>query len=222
MQSDAAQSGMDEQRRMFEALQQALKPYTEAGSQAIGGQLALAGLSGPQAQQQAIGALEASPQFATLLQQGEEGILQNASATGGLRGGNTQAALGQFRPALLSQLIEQQYGRLGGLASLGQASAAGVGQGGLQSGANIANLMQQMGAAQAGGQIARGSTASQGFGTLMNLGGLALAAGWNPFGGAKVAPGQGVISGGGGLKAPSGFTMAPNLGGLSFPTNVKL
>ena len=55
-----------------------------------------------------------------MVQQGQDAILQNASAIGGLRGGNTQAALAQFRPALLSQLIAEQYNRLGGLSSLGQ------------------------------------------------------------------------------------------------------
>jgi hypothetical protein len=57
---------------------------------------------------------------------------------------------------VLSQLINQQYNRLGGLAQMGQASAAGVGSAGLQTGSNIAQLLQAQGAAQAGGQLAAG------------------------------------------------------------------
>jgi hypothetical protein len=88
-----------------------------------------------------------------LTQQGENALLQQASATGGLRGGNIQAALSQFRPQLLSSLIEQQYGRLGGMTALGQQSAAGVGTAGMETGTNIANLLGQRGAALAGGEL---------------------------------------------------------------------
>ncbi|WP_449405980.1 hypothetical protein [Massilia phosphatilytica] len=37
-----------------------------------------------------------APRFQALQQQGNDAILANASATGGLRGGNVQGALGQF------------------------------------------------------------------------------------------------------------------------------
>ena len=119
-------------------------------------QQAFLGLGGAPAQQQAIQGIEQSPQFASMMQQGENAMLQNASATGGLRGGNVQGALAQFRPQLLNQLIEQQYSRLGGLTSLGQQSAAGVGTAGMQSGANIATLLGQQGQAQAGGILGQG------------------------------------------------------------------
>ena len=171
-QSAAAQAGIDEQRRQFEAIQALMAPFVQAGTGALGQQQALIGLGGADAQQQAIQALQSSPQFASLVQQGEEALLQNASATGGLRGGNTQAALAQFRPQMLSQMIEQQYGRLGGLTSLGQNAAAVQGSAGQAAGGNIAQLLQQQGAATAGGQLAAGQSAGQGFGALMGLGGL--------------------------------------------------
>jgi len=105
-------------------------------------------------------------------------LLQRASATGGLRGGNIQGALAQFRPQLLSSLIDQQYGRLGGMTALGQQSAAGVGTAGLQTGVNVANLLGQQGAAQAGAEIAQGkafgaipAAISGGLGLFSGLGG---------------------------------------------------
>jgi hypothetical protein len=104
----------------------------------------------------AVARIENQPMFQALARQGEEAILQNASATGGLRGGNTQGALARFRPSLLNQFIEQQYGRLAGITSLGQQSAAGVGTAGIQTGANIGNLLMQSGAAQAGAIGAQG------------------------------------------------------------------
>ncbi|WP_221175245.1 hypothetical protein, partial [Staphylococcus aureus] len=75
------------------------------------------------AQQTAIGNINNSAEMQTYLQQGENAILQNASATGGLRGGNTQAALAQFRPQLLNQLINQRYQNYAGLTALGQNAA---------------------------------------------------------------------------------------------------
>ena len=116
-------------------------------------------------------------------QQGNNAILANASATGGLRGGNTQAALAQFSPQLLSQLIQQQFGNLGGLTSVGQNAAAGVGNAGMQTGNSITNLLQQQGAAQAGAALA-GGRASMGAwsGGMGALGTFAGGGGFNNLG----------------------------------------
>ncbi len=158
-QAAAAEAGIAEQRRQFDAIQALLQPFVQAGTGALGAQQNLIGLGGATAQQEAIQALQSSPEFQALTQQGENAILANASATGGLRGGNTQAALAQFRPQVLSSLINQQYSRLGGLVSVGQNAAAGVGNAGLATGNNVSNLLQQQGAAVAGGQLARGQAA---------------------------------------------------------------
>lgn len=160
-QTQSAEAGIAEQRRQFDAFQKMLSPYIEGGNKGLSGQQDLLGLNGAPAQQTAISGLQASPQFAALQQQGENAILQNASATGGLRGGNTQGALAQFRPQLLNSLIDQQYQRLGGLAQMGQASAAGVGAAGQQTGSAISDLLAQQGAAQAGSALAAGKANSQ-------------------------------------------------------------
>jgi hypothetical protein len=155
-QAQASSAGIEEQRRQFEAVQKLLAPYVQAGTQGLSGQQALLGLAGPEAEQAAIQRLQGGETFKALTEQGENAILQRASATGGLRGGNIQAALAQFRPQLLAGLIEQQYGRLGGLTTFGQNAAAGVGNVGMTTGSNIGNLLTQQGAAQAGGQLAAG------------------------------------------------------------------
>lgn len=165
-QTEASQAGIDEQRRQFEAVQALLKPYIEAGTWALGAQQNLIGLGGAAKQQEAIAALEQSPQFQMLQQQGENALLQQASATGGLRGGNTQAALAQFRPQLLSQLIESQYGKLSGLTGIGQASAAGQAAAAQQQGSDIASLLGQQGAAQAGAALAAGQGRAQAWGNV--------------------------------------------------------
>ena len=164
-QGAASQAGIEEQRRQFDEMRKLLQPYTEAGLPALEQQQTLLGLKGPEAEQAAIARLTGGETFKALAQQGENALLQQASATGGLRGGNIQAALGQFRPQLLSSLIDQQYGRLGGMTSMGQASAAGVGSAGMQTGTNIANLLGQQGAAEAGGILGE----AKAYGQLFNL-----------------------------------------------------
>lgn len=132
---------------------------------------------GAQAQQQAISQLEKSPTFQALARQGEEGILQNASATGGLRGGNVQGALAQFRPALLNQQIQQQLSTLGGISSLGQNAAAGVGNAGVQTGQNVGALMQDTGQARGYGALGSSAALGSGLASLGNILGGALGGG---------------------------------------------
>jgi len=139
-------------------------------------------LAGEDEQQQAIEQLEGSPQFQALQTQGEEAILQNASATGGLRGGNTQAALAQFRPQMLSNLIQQQYANLGGITSLGQNAATMTGNAGQNFANQATNIYGQQGAAQAGAALARGQA---NIGLANNLvGSIGMAAG-SPTAGGK-------------------------------------
>ena len=177
-QAGAAQAGIEEQRRQFDAVQKLLAPYVSAGAPALEAQQAFLGLKGPEAERAAIERITGGETFQALAGQGEEALLQRASATGGLRGGNIQGALAQFRPQLLSSLIDQQYGRLGGMTALGQQSATGVGAAGQQTGVNVANLLGQQGAAQAGAEIAQGkafgaipAAISGGLGLFSGLGG---------------------------------------------------
>jgi len=197
--SAVSDKGVEEQRRQFDAVQQLLKPYIETGTTALSRQAALMGLGGEEAQRTAITALEQGPEFATLAQQGENAILQSAAATGGLRGGNVQGALAQFRPQILSGLIEQQYNRLGGLATTGVNAATGVGTAGMQTGQNISNLYGQVGAAQAGAALQRGQV----WGNLIGDAGLlvgrgAALQGYTPKGAtAPLTFGQGMFYSGG-------------------------
>ena len=180
IQAGASDQAIAEQRRQFDTLINLMSPYVTSGNQAIGQQGALIGLGGQQAQQDAISQLEQSPMFTSLLRQGENAMLQNASATGGLRGGNTQSALMQFRPDLLAQVINDQYSKLGGLTQIGQASAAGQASAGMQNASNIGALLADRGAALAGGQLAKGGVARQTFGDvlgLLNVGAKAASAG---------------------------------------------
>lgn len=208
-QGQSAQQGIDETRRQFDAFRELLQPYVQAGTGALTAQQNLIGLGGPEAQRAAIEALRGSEEFGFLTRQGEEGILANASATGGLRGGNTQSALAQFRPALLSAMITDRYNRLGGLVSIGQNAAAGVGNAGLATGSQVAGLYQQQGAAAAGGAMAQGRIQSNLASQLANSFGTALGGYQRQY----TSPGVG-----GSYSNPSGdpgvpFDVGGNLGG---------
>jgi hypothetical protein len=165
IQAGAAGEGISEQRRQFDSLQALLKPYTEAGLPALEQQQAFLGLRGPEEERAAIERISGGERFQEITRQGEEAILSRASATGGLRGGNVQQALAQFRPQVLNQLIEEQYGRLGGMTTLGQRSAAGVGAAGMETGTNIANLLSQQGSALAGGELGQ----AKAYGQVLNM-----------------------------------------------------
>lgn len=168
-QAGVAQQAIALQRETQAGNVQRQQPFVDAGSAAIAQQMALTGLNGTAAQQGAINGLLTGPEFTTALSQGEEAILQNASATGGLRGGNINNSLSRFRADLLASTIANQYGRLGGLSSLGQNAAAGVGNQGLASTNAISELLQQQGAALAGGQIAMGNKTINGFNSGLKL-----------------------------------------------------
>lgn len=160
-QTAAAELGIEEQRRNFAEIKQLLAPYSAAGQQAIGAQGALAGLGGNDAMAAAVNQIQMGPQFQALAQQGENAILQNASATGGLRGGNTNAALARFRPELLSQLIEQQYQRLGGIAGQGLQAGGLLANAGTGAANAVTQLRDNQGAAQAGNALARGNVSNK-------------------------------------------------------------
>lgn len=96
-----------------------LSPYMSAGDMAFMQQNDLLGINGQDAQKRAYGIMEQNPQFQTLVKQSENALLQNASATGGLRGGNTQEGLAILRPQLLNQIIQQQLSNLNSVAQTG-------------------------------------------------------------------------------------------------------
>jgi hypothetical protein len=125
-----------------------------------------------------------------------------------------QAALAQFRPQMLQQAIEQQYARLGGMAGAGlgateqlyrggQASAANQASEAGTMGTNVANLLQQQGAAQAGGALGRGAAFGQFAQMPGQLAGLQLATGQNVFGNLFGGSGGGYAGG-----LPSGLIPA--------------
>lgn len=155
-----------------------LAPFIQGGQQAFGAQGDLLGLGGNDKQAAAIASLKDSPLFRSLYTTGADTVLQNGSATGGLRGGNIQSSLATFGSDTLAKVIQQQLTNLGGLSGQGL-NAAGTGAqttlGGVSantgisqsiagllgnSGVNIANLFGAQAGAQAGGILGKASASN--------------------------------------------------------------
>ena len=167
------QQAADEARAAYGDIADLLQPYADVGGPALQGMMASSGLLGPQAQQSYISGVEGGAEFQGLVRQGEEAILQNASATGGLRGGNVQGALAQFRPGVLSALLQQQYGRLAGLENIGSTANINLANARGQLGANVANSLTGAAAASAKGMVgaaAANAQAYQGIGSAIQRG----------------------------------------------------
>lgn len=148
--------GIAEQRRQFDVTRADYDPYLRAGTGALDHQGDLVGLNGSEAQAQAIEALRGSPLYQSQYRNGEEAILQNASATGGLRGGNTQRGLADFGADTLSQTIQQQLASLGGLSGRGQEAVGAVSNFGANTANNVTGLLGQQGATKYSGLLHRG------------------------------------------------------------------
>jgi len=169
-QENQARAAISDQQAREAEIKKLLEPYIQTGAQSLEATRSLMGLTGPEQQQQAIAALQTSPEFLSLIQQGENAMLQNASATGGLRGGNIQQSMMQFRPQVLSELINRQYGRLGDLTRLGQNSVLGQAAQSQNTGAQIASQFSNIGRAQAGANLTPGATLG-GVGAVQNISG---------------------------------------------------
>ena len=145
-----------------------------ASAQAYADTLRTGGVSAQDAQLAAINGIENGAQFGQLVKQGEYAMMANGAATGGLRGGDTQAAMAQFRPQMLQALIDKQLAQYGGLAANGQNAAAMTGTAAQNAGAQVNQALGDRGAAQAGAYLAQGQAWSNaGSGILNTIGSLA-------------------------------------------------
>ncbi len=151
---EAMNRGIDTENAFNAQTRTDYMPYTLAGSDAIGqiNQLTNGSMTADQLSAQ----IMQNPLYAARYNNGQEALLQNAAATGGLRGGNTRRGLADFGSDTLAQVYQQILGNLGSVANLGlgaQGQVTGVGQ-------NTANavtgLQTQQGQTRAQDYLARG------------------------------------------------------------------
>lgn len=174
-QANAANYAANLQNQQFQQLQTNLAPYMALGSQ---GQNLLSQLGqfnfNPSD-------LTQTPGYQFNLQQGLKAAANSASGSGLNLSGAQQKGLANYASGLASNTYQQQFQnaltsyntnlqQANNLISLGQNAAAGVGNAGLTTAANVGNLATQAGNATAAGQIAAGNTQTNALSSLMGLG----------------------------------------------------
>lgn len=167
----AQQEGFGRQRRE-------LAPFATAGRDALQQQQALLGLGSPEQQQQAFAAFNESPGQKFIRDRAQRNLVRNASAIGGLGGGNVRSALVQQGAGFAAQDFGNQFNRLSDLRVGGQSAATNIGQGALSTGTNVGQT--QFNAGQLTGAGAINTAARQGqFGQnfASNVGNLAVQGG---------------------------------------------
>jgi hypothetical protein len=174
------------QQHQYDQSRTDFAPYLAAGTSALGGLGDLAGINGNDKWSAALAQLQESPLYKTLFRNGQETLLQNASATGGMRGGNMQRGLADFGADTLAQVYQNQIGNLGGLANMGLGATGNISALGQSNANQVAGLQQGIGNANAQGILTRGG----------------LTAGmWNSAGGFLDSAVSAFLPGGGGFKS---------------------
>jgi hypothetical protein len=116
MATSQAQGSFDQARGFFQ-------PYSQGGQQAFQQQLALSGALG---QDRFNAANMESPYVRFLQEEGERAVTRNASALGGLGGGNVQLELQRRGQGLAGQGLQQQFNNLGQMSGMGFNAASGM------------------------------------------------------------------------------------------------
>ncbi|WP_180122978.1 DNA transfer protein p32 [Acinetobacter sp. YH12086] len=162
----ASQESNALQKEMFDEVRADQKPYMQAGTQALGGLLGLAGLNGADTSQ----LLQQDPSYQFRLNQGLDSVQSGAAAQGGLLSGATQKALNNYGQNFASQEYGNAYNRLSSLVGMGQNAAAGVGNAGMQTAQAVANNTMAGANAVAAGQVAAGNRTANNFSAMLGLG----------------------------------------------------
>ena len=168
------QAALAQQQKALDYQMEVDAPLLQYRNQALGG-LSDYYMGGPESQQAFYDQAMESPGYQNYMQQGEESILRNAAATGGLRGGAVNPALALNQHNVTQGLVNQQLQGLGQFANPNLNTA------------NIANTYGNMGNIQQQSAIAQGQAnqalAGQVIGGITGGLGLAGGLGWKPFGG---------------------------------------
>jgi hypothetical protein len=159
-------------------------PYTTAG---VGAVNQLTGLTDGSMSADALSAkITANPLYESLYNNGEEALLQNASATGGIRGGNTERGLADFGSDTMAKVYQQILSNLGSVANLGLGAQGAVTGAGMNTANNVTTAQTDIGRAQAGNYLAKAGINAQN---------------WNNAGGLVDSAISAFVPGGGGFKS---------------------
>lgn len=187
-QANSANNATNAQLKMYNQNVDRLSPWVSGGQNALGNLSGLLGSNGsngvvtsPFTLQQ----FQESPGYQFQLQQGDQAILNNASALGGVNSGNTLKSLSSFNQGLANQDYQQAlqnytnwqnqlYNMNAGVANLGENAAAQTGSMGTQVANQIGSNMIGAGNALAAGQIGSSNAWANGLSNVGQLGMYAM------------------------------------------------
>ena len=186
---DALQQGNAQANQVLQQGISALDPFVNSGRSSVNLQAALSGALGPEAQAQAFENFNSSPGQEFLQQRGEQAVLRNASATGGLGGSRVLQELQRQGIGFAQQDFANHFDRLGQVSNmgLGGANIASVLTGQMANnnfnyGNNAANMSFNTGQSVAGGRTRAGEMLANlsnqqgsGISDIINQGGSNLA-----------------------------------------------
>lgn len=132
--------GIGAENAQYDQSRSDFMPWMNFGQSALGQLGDLLGMNGNDATAKAIAALKQSPIFTSLFNTGQEAVLQNASATGGLRGGNAERSLYELGNNTLAQVMQQQIANLFGASGEGLGATGSV----ATLGANKADMLAKL------------------------------------------------------------------------------
>ena len=165
-QEKAAETAIGEQRRQFNLTRGDFAGQRERGEQAGTELAALSGLSGADAEAEALSRFQESPGQAFLRERQERALLRNEAAVGGLGGGNVRTALQEQAFGIASQQLGQRTSNLFGLANIGAGATTAGAQIGAQQTTNIAQTQLSAGDAAAQNALLRGQTTQSGLANI--------------------------------------------------------
>jgi hypothetical protein len=174
IQAEGAQTAEQGINRRFDITQAGLQPRIDAGNQAAGEQLALLGLSGQEAQNEAFQAFNASPGQKFIRDRAQKNLLRSAGSMGGIGGGNIRSALVEQGAGFAQQDFNNQFGRLGQIAGQGQNAATNVGQFGATAANQAGNAAIAQSEARASGILGGQQAESQFRSDVLGVGGMAI------------------------------------------------
>lgn len=157
-------------------------------------------IGGEEIRQQKLKEIYDSPAFQQRLKMSNDAILANASATGGLRGGDTQRFLAENAPMMLDDEVNRRLGMMGPILGMGFNASGNVAGADQNAASMIASLLNQQG--NVGAQKAL--LPFQGASTV--IGGLGQAAG-SAYGMQMM---QDLYNNGGGIPAPNYSSQLPS------------
>lgn len=139
-----------------------LRPYREAGTNALASYMDAIGLNGPDAQRAYFDNFQDDPYLEGILGAGVRSIENSAAARGTLYGGNTLSAISDYSGQLRKGAYDTRLGQIGGMVDTGRAAAAGAGAAAQQGAANQGNYLTQGGNLAGAGIINAGNALAGG------------------------------------------------------------